>query len=271
MAQLNRLLLRAGLYLTVALGVAAIYATPCLAQLQRPFAQQRETNTVSLASQTLSEIMAVPAKGIPLALLKDAEAVAIVPRVIKAGFVVGGRHGEGVLLMRNSAGNWGNPVFVSLTGGSIGWQIGVQSTDVVLVFKTRNSLDGFLTGRKFTLGADAAVAAGPVGREAQAGTDVKLQSEIYSYSRSRGLFAGASLDGSVMEINNREDASYYRQPQATITDIVEGQNVTVPEGAIKLKEQLTASTGAAELPLVPVTPQQQQPRLGPATGGFQEY
>ena len=236
------------------------------AQLFQELRQEKEANTVALASQTLTEIMAVPAKGIPLALLKDAEAVAIVPRVIKAGFVVGGRHGEGVLLMRNSAGAWGNPLFVSLTGGSIGWQIGVQSTDVVLVFKSRKSLEGFLTGRKFTLGADAAVAAGPVGRQATAGTDIKLESEIYSYSRSRGLFAGASLDGSVMEINNREDAAYYRQPQATITNIVEGQNITVPQGAVKLKEQLTASTGAADLPLEPVFPQ--QPTLGPQAQEF---
>jgi len=243
----------------------------------RFFNAQREANTVTLASQTLSEIMAIPASGIPVALLKDAEAVAIVPRVIKAGFVIGGRHGEGVLLLRNAAGNWGNPLFVSLTGGSIGWQIGVQSTDVVLVFKTRKSLDGFLTGRKFTLGADASIAAGPVGREAQAGTDFKLESEIYSYSRSRGLFAGASLEGSVMEINNREDAGYYGQPQATITNIVEGQNINVPADAIKLKEQLTATTGAADLPLVPVYPLQSQPQrqpqrpLGPTGDGFQEY
>lgn len=252
----------------LAMAALLLAPIPAQAQLFQEFRQEKENNTVALASQTLTEIMAVPAKGIPLALLKDAEAVAIVPRVIKAGFVVGGRRGEGVLLMRNSAGNWGNPLFVTLTGGSIGWQIGVQSTDVVLVFKSRKSLEGFLTGRKFTLGADAAVAAGPVGRQATAGTDIKLQSEIYSYSRSRGLFAGASLDGSVMEINNREDASYYRQPQATITNIVEGQNVTVPEGAIKLKEQLTATTGAADLPLEPVFPQQQQPAPAPQPQEF---
>ena len=122
----------------------------------------------------------------------------IVPRVIKAGLVVGGRFGRGVVLVRNGKGCWSNPAFVTLTGGSVGWQIGVQSTDLVLVFKNRKTADRLLHGKdKLTLGADAAVAAGPLGRQAEAGTDARLHAEIYSYSRSRGLFAGISLKGPV--------------------------------------------------------------------------
>lgn len=136
--------------------------------------------TVKSAAQSLTEIMAIPASSIPTALLRDAEGVAIVPGVIKAGFVVGGRRGHGVVLARDSARNWANPLFVTLTGGSVGWQVGVQSTDIFLVFKTKRSLDGFIKGRKFTLGADAAVAAGPVGRQAEAGTDERLRAEILS-------------------------------------------------------------------------------------------
>src|SRR5207245_392761 len=127
---------------------------------------------VSSAAEVLQALSAVPFGGIPRTLLQDAQGIVIVPDVIKAGFVIGGRHGRGVALVRGPSGAWGNPVFVSLTGGGIGWQIGVQSTDVVLVFKTRKGLDRILEGKdKLTLGADVAVAAGPVGRQAEAGTD----------------------------------------------------------------------------------------------------
>jgi lipid-binding SYLF domain-containing protein len=205
-------------------------------------AADREEATVLSAADSLAEIMRIPASGIPAALLKDAEAVAIVPNVIKASFVVGGRRGHGVVVLRDANGRWANPLFVTLTGGSVGWQIGIQSTDVFLVFKTKRSLDGFLRGRKFTLGADAAVAAGPIGRQAEAGTDGTLQAEILSYSRSRGLFAGVSLEGSVIEADVRGNATYYRLPPVTPELIIAGQ-VQTPASAIKLREQLTAASG----------------------------
>lgn len=201
-----------------------------------------EEGTVTSAGQSLAEIMSIPVNGIPASLLKDAQAVAIIPNVIKAGFVLGGRRGHGVVMLRDAQGGWANPLFITLTGGSIGWQIGVQSTDVFLVFKTRRSLDGFLRNRKFTLGADAAVAAGPVGRQAEAGTDVTLQAEILSYSRSRGLFAGVSLEGSVIEADSLSNAGYYRVNGVTSDAIVAGQ-VPTPVSALKLREQLTAASG----------------------------
>lgn len=175
------------------------------------FGQAQEEATIVRSINVFNEIMAVPATGIPRALLRDSYAVAIIPNVIKGGFIVGARYGRGVLLVRDNSGGWYAPMFITLVGGNVGYQIGVQSTDVILVFKTRRSVQGLLNG-KFTVGADAAVAAGPVGRQAAAATDGRLQAEIYSYSRSRGLFAGVSIDGSVIEINRLANADYYRSP-----------------------------------------------------------
>ena len=177
----------------VAAGVAG--GIPADAQLLT-----REEQTVQSASAVLNEIMAVPLTRIPQFMLADAKGVAIVPNVLKGGFVVGVRHGRGLVVVRDEQGGWQPPQFVSLTGGSLGWQAGVQATDVILVFKTEKSVQGLLRG-KFTLGVDAAAAAGPVGREASAATDASLKAEIYSYSRSRGLFAGVSLDGSALQID----------------------------------------------------------------------
>lgn len=126
--------------------------------------------------------------------------MAVIPRVVKAGFMIGGRAGFGVLLARGDDKAWGEPTFIRLGGASFGFQAGVQSSDVVLIFRNRSSVDRLLRGRrKLTLGADAAVAAGPVGRQAVAGTDARLSAEILSYSRSRGLFAGVSLGGAVVQ------------------------------------------------------------------------
>jgi lipid-binding SYLF domain-containing protein len=182
--------------------VLAASATPALAGPPTP------TETLKSATAVLNELSAIPAKCIPPALLADAQGVAIIPHVIKAGFVVGGRGGHGVVLVRDKNGIWGEPTFVNLGGASVGLQAGVESTDVVLVFRTRKSLNRILAGKgKVTLGADAAIAAGPVGRQAAAATDARLRAEILSYSRSRGLFAGVALDGAVI----RSDATSNRE------------------------------------------------------------
>jgi hypothetical protein len=139
------------------------------------------------------------------------------------------------LLIRNDQGFWHAPVFISLTGGNIGFQIGVQSTDVILVFRTRKSVEGILAG-KFTIGADATAAAGPIGRQAAAATDASLQAEIYSYSRSRGLFAGVSLDGSVMSVDRMATGAYYRSPGP-------GQPAVVPESALRLTQSVATYAG----------------------------
>ena len=159
----------------------------------------RELATVESAADVLRAYTTIPLQGIPPALLHDARGVAIIPNVVKAGLLFGGRFGRGVVLPRRLDGTWGEPVFVTLAGGGFGLQAGVQSTDVVLVFKTGHSLDRILRGgSKLTLGGDVGVAAGPLGRQAAAATDAQLRAEIYSYSRSRGLFAGVSLEGAAL-------------------------------------------------------------------------
>jgi lipid-binding SYLF domain-containing protein len=158
----------------------------------------------------LADLQTIPARSIPATLMAEARAVAIIPRVIKAGFVFGGRGGHGVVLFRTADG-WSEPTFVNIGGASFGLQAGVQATDLVLVFRDRKALDRILDGKgKLTFGADAAVAAGPVGRQAQAGTDARLQGEIFSYSRSRGLFAGVALDGAVLRADVATNDAYRR-------------------------------------------------------------
>ena len=172
--------------------------------------------TLTDATAVLTELEAIPKQGIPSSLIADAQAIAVIPRVIKAGFLIGGRGGHGVVLVRGENGTWSEPTFVNIGGASVGFQAGVQATDLVLVFRNRKALERILDGKgKLTLGADAAVAAGPVGRQAQAGTDAKLKSEILSYSRSRGLFAGVALDGAILAPDDRANRSYRADPKST--------------------------------------------------------
>ncbi len=139
--------------------------------------------------------------------LQGARGVAIFPSVVKAGFVLGGRYGEG-LILRREGNSWNGPSFVDITGASFGFQIGVQSTAMVLVITNERGMQGF-AGDKITLGGDVSVAAGPVGRNAQAATDGKLQASIYSYSMSKGLFAGASLEGASISTQHEKNAKYW--------------------------------------------------------------
>ncbi|MET0048749.1 MAG: lipid-binding SYLF domain-containing protein [Sedimenticola sp.] len=188
--------------------------------------------------EVLGELQRIPEESIPPALLENAGAVAVIPNVLKVGLVIGGRYGKGVVTVRKEDGRWSDPLFLTVTGGSVGWQLGAQSTDVVLVFKSRKSVDSLVDG-KFTLGADAAIAAGPVGRQAAAATDVQLQSEIFSYSRSRGLFVGIALDGASLEIQQMDNARYYKQPEITAQQIIDGMAATRPESANQLIEMLS--------------------------------
>ena len=197
----------------------------------------KETTRVESAVDAMEKIMEIPEKAIPPALLADAHGIAVIPGVIKLGFIIGGQYGNGVLVIREKNGGWSNPVFVKLMSGSVGWQIGAESTDFVIVFKTPRSVEGIMKG-KYTLGADAAVAAGPVGRRAEAATDVELKAEIYSYSRSRGLFAGISLEGSSMQIDNEADAAFYGKSDIFPNAIIEGKGIKPPAAAERLKKTL---------------------------------
>jgi SH3 domain-containing YSC84-like protein 1 len=197
-------------------------------------ARTPEIAVVESATGVLQEIMQAPGHRIPQFLLADAHGIAIVPGVVKLGFVVGIRHGRGVVMVRDERGTWQPPTFISLSGGSFGWQIGVQATDVILVFRTPRSVAGLMNG-KLTLGADASVAAGPVGRQAAAATDASLRSEIYSYSRSRGLFAGLALDGSVIHVDGVANHAFYQGRAA--------DPAAIPASATQLMETVAFYTG----------------------------
>jgi lipid-binding SYLF domain-containing protein len=194
------------------------------------FAGPREDARAENAVRVLAEIQAIPESAIPDKLLDEAKAIVIVPDTIKAGLVLGGRRGHGVLSVRTADGGWSNPGFVTLTGGSIGFQVGVQSADVVLVFRSERGLDSIVNG-KFTLGADAGVAAGPMGRNASASTDGQMKAEIWSWSRARGLFAGVALDGAVLSMDNKANESVYGQ-DTTPRMILEGRAEQEPSPAI---------------------------------------
>ncbi len=204
----------------------------------------REEAQVENAARVLSEIQAIPESSIPDKLLDEAKAIVIVPDTIKAGLVLGGRRGHGVLSVRTADGGWSNPSFITLTGGSIGFQVGVQSADVVLVFRSERGLDSIVNG-KFTLGADAGVAAGPMGRNASASTDGQMKAEIWSWSRARGLFAGVALDGAVLSIDNRANEAVYGQ-DTTPRMIFEDRAADVPSASIAgFRDQLARASASA--------------------------
>jgi lipid-binding SYLF domain-containing protein len=141
--------------------------------------------------------------------VESGKAVAIFPNLLKAGLGIGGMHGEGVVLVKNSKGGWNGPSFVSLVGGSFGIQIGVQEVGLVLVITNQDGLQAFTGGKSFKLGGDVSIAAGPVGREAGAATDSRADASIYSYSMSKGLFAGVALSGSTINVNGDANKAYW--------------------------------------------------------------
>ena len=217
--------------------VAALPAAPAARAAQ---AAQVESDRADDAARVLAEIMRIPEDRIPDKLMAQAEAVAVIPNVIKAGFGVGGRRGRGLISVRGKDGTWSNPSYITLTGGSVGFQVGVQSADVILVFRKRRGVDSIVSG-KFTLGADASVAAGPVGRSAQASTDERLKAEILSYSRARGLFAGVALDGTRLAIDNKSNQRVYGAGQ-TARAIFEGRAGNGNDATVAFRDRLEETT-----------------------------
>lgn len=179
--------------------VLALVAVAVLAS-SPAYAGRKEQKRAETALAVLKQVQSTPDSEIPASLLSKAYAIAVIPDVVKVGLVFGGRRGKGLISVRQSDGTWSNPAYITVTGGSFGFQAGVQSADIILVFRTPRGVDNLVSG-KFTLGADASVAAGPVGRQAAAATDVELKAEILAYARTRGLFAGVALDGSVLSLD----------------------------------------------------------------------
>jgi SH3 domain-containing YSC84-like protein 1 len=185
-----------------------------------------EISQAQKAAEVFREIMGIPEKEIPREVLDRAECVAVFPQVIKAGFIVGGRGGRGVASCRTTSG-WSAPAYFNLGGGSVGLQIGAQATDFVLLFMNRDGMKSLLSDN-FTLGADASVAAGPVGRQAGAETDLKLDAQILSYSRSKGLFAGLELKGVVIKPAKDDMRDVYGR-ELTAREVLEENKVIAPE------------------------------------------
>ncbi|MGD0757572.1 MAG: lipid-binding SYLF domain-containing protein [Candidatus Sulfotelmatobacter sp.] len=186
------------------------------------------------AAQVFKEIMNTPDQGIPQDLLESAKCIAIIPGDVKFAFVFGGSYGRGLATCRTGHG-WSAPMFVAVDGGSVGYQIGGSSTDLVMLFMNDHALQSLLSD-KFKLGADASVAAGPVGRNAAAGTDLKLKAEILSYSRTRGVFAGVSLDGAVVQADKSGDKAMYGD-EVSRREILHGR-VAVPASAQPLLDEI---------------------------------
>jgi lipid-binding SYLF domain-containing protein len=177
------------------------------------------------ARTVIDEIMQTPDKGVPDSIVKQATCIAVVPSLKKAAFIVGGQYGQGVVTCRTGRG-WSGPVFIRMAGGSFGFQIGGQGTDLVLVAVNDKGLQDLLKS-KFKIGGDAAASAGPVGRNAQASTDISMRSELLTYSRSKGLFAGIDLDGTTVSQNMEDTTTLYGSPH-TFEQILKG-NVLPPE------------------------------------------
>jgi lipid-binding SYLF domain-containing protein len=205
----------------------------------------REEGRLLTATEVLEEIQGMPDQRVPDALLSRAYGIAVIPDVTNVAFIFGGRRGKGVLVVRDKlTAPWSNPSFVTLTGGSWGFQAGAQSSDVILVFTTRGGVEG-IAGGKLTLGADASVAAGPVGRQGTASTDMNFTAEIYSYSRSRGLFAGVAVDGSAITVDHAANADLYGKSGVTASDIFSPQSPAAPPSARRFMERLAQATGTS--------------------------
>ena len=222
--------------------IAALFAAGAIVNVAQGGA--REESRLLTATEVLQQIKAMPDARVPDALLAHAYGIAVIPDVGKFAFFFGGRHGTGVLAVRDSLTSaWSNPACVSLSGGSFGFQWGVQYSDIILVFTTKRGIEG-ITGGKLTLGADASVATGPVGRQGSAATDMNL-AEIYTYARTRGLFGGIALDGSVISIDRSANASLYQKSGVTAAEIFSGQAPAPPHTAQRFLDELAKATGTA--------------------------
>jgi len=215
-----------------------------------------EVQTVVASRQTLDQFFGLQIESIPPSMLQSASGVAIFPNMIKGGFILGVNYGRGVLHVRNADNSWSAPAMVTMGGGSIGFQAGVQAADIVLVFKTPQSLTNILNGQKVTLGADASIAVGPVGRQANAATDARLGAEIYSYARSRGLFLGVSLGGADLSIDHNADGVLYGRYGVTPAEIFNNQGIVIRPEVQQLVADLNARSGVQPTQIQPGVPPQ---------------
>ena len=210
-------------------------------------AQGVENGRVHNAIDVIHALTAMPDAQVPAALMRRAYGIAVIPRVQRVSFIVGIQRGRGVMVTRGTDGTWSRPLFISLSGGSVGWQAGVQSADIVLFFRTRDSVQEILRGGS-TLGVTASIAAGSVGREASAVTDADLQAEVYSYSRSRGIFAGVAVQGGVVAIDYDANAAYYGKEITQADQVFQGTGLADPQSAVQLRREIAGYEKALKGP-----------------------
>jgi len=211
-------------------------------------AQSLEEARLTSAGAVLQTLTSNPETAIPAQLLRQARGIAVIPGAVRVGFIFGGRRGRGLVTIRDADGNWTNPSFITITGGSVGAQIGVESTDIVLVFGSERSVRNIGRG-KFTLGGDAAVTAGPVGKAAQATTDLTFTSEVYAYTNSRGLFAGASLEGTRLAIDVEANTNFY--PLGSSAQPMQTQNFATPASVRRFLLTLSEAAGGEQRSALP--------------------
>ena len=211
--------------------VAALVVLPLLAVSSvAAYAQSNEQKRITDSSAALETLVRAPDQGIPEHILERAAAIVVIPSLVKGGFIIGAQHGRGVMSVRSRDTNrWSAPGFVALTGGSIGWQIGVQSVDLVLLVMNTEGVKDLLDN-EFKLGANVSVAAGPVGRQGEASTDASLNAQILAYSRAKGLFAGLTLEGASLRIDRDANKEFYGTSVST-GDMVRGIARTTPAGS----------------------------------------
>jgi lipid-binding SYLF domain-containing protein len=209
-----------------ALVIAAIgVASPVLAADTEVKLDQKVTD----ATAVYHELLSTPDRSAPDALLKKCQCIAVIPHVIQGAFVYGARFGSGVMSCRNTGGVWSPPCFVDLTGGSVGLQIGAETSDLVLFFMSEHGARSLLTSSKVELGGQVSVAAGPFGRSGEASTDLKLDAEIYTYAKSKGLFAGLSIAGARLAADKKANAKYYGRRVSVTQLLFEQKAPKVPE------------------------------------------
>ena len=234
--------------------IALLACTMALALPTVAGADEKTDKRLNDATAVIESFTALSETGVPSWMLERAYGIVVAPNVFEIAVLVpGGRGGRGVMAVRNPDGSWSNPVLLNLYGGSVGFQVGMQMTDVVLVLMSRQSVEG-VAGGKVTLGGDASVAAGPLGRSASANTDATFKAQVLSYSRSEGLFAGVALDGSVISIDNSANESAYGVSGILASQILAGRVGSAPEAAVEFKAALTQATDKSAAAASPQPP-----------------
>lgn len=200
------------------------------------YAQQKQNEKLQKSAAVLKAFAGMK-ENIPGPLMQKAQGIVVIPSLVKAGLGIGGQRGKGIALVKKADGSWSNPVFVTLTGGSVGFQAGVQAIDLVMVFTKGTTLTNIGTGG-FTLGGDVGVAAGPVGRSSSATTNTKFDSEIYSYSRSKGLFAGLALNGSKLSVDADANKAFYTSNSSASS--IFNNSKSTNQGVVSVKSSIKA-------------------------------